>query len=126
MTPEARLRHWSHHRQLLGRRGTSLEQVLAAIIGVYSSHPSGRARFVDPGMQERIYGSIGATSGNALGVVLVNGLAHGSWSSRFQGNRMLVSMKMFEKMPRRMERPIRDRFREMASRLGAQELVLES
>ncbi|MEM0996848.1 MAG: crosslink repair DNA glycosylase YcaQ family protein [Bacteroidota bacterium] len=36
-----RLRHWSHHRQLLGRRGTSPIEIVRAICGVYSHHPGG-------------------------------------------------------------------------------------
>ena len=59
--------------------------------------PDGRERLVDPAMQQYIYGSIGATSGNALGAVLINGLAHGSWDFRFSGEKMMVKLKMFEK-----------------------------
>ncbi len=43
--------------------------------------PDGRERFVSSDMQGNIYGSIGATIRNALGVVLVNRMAHGSWGS---------------------------------------------
>lgn len=32
--------HWSHHRQLLGKQGSSFEQVLNSILGVYSAHPT--------------------------------------------------------------------------------------
>lgn len=41
--------------------------------------PDGRERFVSPDMQHHIYGSLGATGGNALGTLLINGTAHGSW-----------------------------------------------
>ncbi|MCB9265711.1 MAG: hypothetical protein H6558_11835 [Lewinellaceae bacterium] len=34
------LRHWSRHRQCLGRQGESAEKALSAVLGVYSSHPS--------------------------------------------------------------------------------------
>ncbi len=48
--------------------------------------PDGRECFVSPDMQQQIFGKIGATGGNALGVLLVNGTDHGSWDSRFKGN----------------------------------------
>lgn len=36
-----KLRQWSYHRQYLGKSGSSLEEVLPALVGVYSAHPSG-------------------------------------------------------------------------------------
>lgn len=36
-----RLRSWSHHRQLLDGAGKSLPEVIRAVCGVYSPHPSG-------------------------------------------------------------------------------------
>jgi len=50
--------------------------------------PDGRTRFVDQDKQDKIYGSLGATGGNALGTVLINGLASAVWTSRFRGNQM--------------------------------------
>jgi hypothetical protein len=41
MSLKGHLRHWSDHRQCLGKRGTSVQRVLKAVIGMYSSHPSG-------------------------------------------------------------------------------------
>ena len=88
--------------------------------------PDGRERFVEPGNQDQIYVSMGATGGNALGVVLVNGLAHGSWKSRFRGNRMLVSLNMFERPSQRLGKQIRARLDEIATVLGAEDMTLET
>jgi hypothetical protein len=68
--------------------------------------PDGRERFVDPEMQHHVYGALGATGGNALGTVLVNGTAHGSWEFRFAGNQMHVKIRMFEKPSSRLNKDI--------------------
>ena len=87
--------------------------------------PDGRARFVDPQLQDQVYGSIGATGGNALGVVLVNGLAHGSWTSRFKGDQMSVSLNMFQRPSQQLNKKITSQFNEIAAVLSAQSVVLE-
>jgi hypothetical protein len=87
--------------------------------------PDGRERFVDPEDQGEVYVSIGATGGNALGVVLVNGLAHGSWTSRFKGDRMSVSLNMFARPTPPRKRKITDKFNEIATLMGATSMVLE-
>ncbi|HUV07133.1 MAG TPA: crosslink repair DNA glycosylase YcaQ family protein [Spirochaetia bacterium] len=87
--------------------------------------PDGRERFVSADMQHNIYGSLGATGGNALGTVLVNGAAHGSWNSRFEGNRMKVSLNMFEKPSGKLRAAIVERFSELALWLKAKDIVLE-
>jgi hypothetical protein len=87
--------------------------------------PDGRQRFVTPDRQDQIYGSLGATGGNALGTVLVNGLAHGSWSSRFKGTRMEVELNLFEKLSSVLNEELETQFNEMAALLKAKSLVLQ-
>lgn len=84
--------------------------------------PDGRARFVSPDMQHHVYGKLGATGGNALGVVLVNGLAHGSWTSRFTGSRMNITLNMFEKPSATVQKMITAQFGELAALLQAKSL----
>jgi hypothetical protein len=84
--------------------------------------PDGRERFVSRDTQGQIYGKIGATGGNAIGVVLVNGLAHGAWDSRFKGEKMQVNLNMFEKLPAKTADRVNDSFREVASLLKAKSL----
>lgn len=81
--------------------------------------PDGRARIVDPDFQDRIYGAIGATGGNAFGTVLVNGEANGSWSFRFKGTEMAVTLGMFEKPNAKLKTDLSDRFDELAKLLDA-------
>ncbi len=88
--------------------------------------PDGRERLVSPDMQHHIYGSIGATGGNALGAVLVNGKAHGSWDSRFAGNKMTVNLNMFEKPAPKIKKDIENEFNEIAALLKAKKLVVEN
>ena len=87
--------------------------------------PDGRARFVDPAMQDRIYRSVGATGGNASGVILVNGLAHAEWSSRFQGKKMLVTLRVFERMSAKAQKRMRRELEDVALLLEAGELVVD-
>jgi hypothetical protein len=84
--------------------------------------PDGRARIVSPDMQDQVYGKIGATVGNALGSILVNGLAHGTWSHRFKGNTLQIDLKMFEKISGKVNAAIKERFSEIAAFLGANKL----
>ena len=62
--------------------------------------------------------------GNALGVVLVNGLAHGSWTSRFKGDRMTVSLNMFQRPSQQLNKKITNQFNEIAAVLSARSVVL--
>jgi len=88
--------------------------------------PDGRERFVDSEMQDQVYGALEATGGNALGVVLLNGLALGSWKSRFKGQqKMLVSLNMFGKPTRNLEQQIETQFKEIATLLAARRLEFE-
>lgn len=77
--------------------------------------PDGRERFVNPDKQELLYGKIGATGGNGLGTILVNGIAHGSWNAKFKGSLMSVQQKMFEKPSSKLNEAIKWKFSEMAS-----------
>lgn len=85
---------------------------------------NGRERFVEPGMQQYIYGKLGATGGNALGTVLVNGSAHGSWDFRFEGTKMKIKLNMFEKPSAKLMKNLTDRFNDMGALLKAKEISL--
>ncbi|MCZ6703834.1 MAG: winged helix DNA-binding domain-containing protein [Ignavibacteria bacterium] len=87
--------------------------------------PDGRERFVSQDMQDKIYGSLGATTGNALGTVLVNGMAHASWSSQFKGTTMMVKLNMFEKTSGKLNAEITNQFNEIAKFLKAKSIVIE-
>ncbi|MBL7094455.1 winged helix DNA-binding domain-containing protein [candidate division KSB1 bacterium] len=88
--------------------------------------PDGRERFVSPDMQHYIYGKMGATGGNGLGVVLLNGVAHGSWESRFKGSQMNVNLNMFEKPSAKLNNDIEEQFNGIAVLLKAKRIVFEN
>src|SRR5205823_15026615 len=62
--------------------------------------PDGRQRFVDDRFLSLAYttvvGSPGATSGDGNPLILRGGRAVASWSHRFAGNRLIVSIRPFE------------------------------
>ncbi len=87
--------------------------------------PDGRGRFVTPDMQNRLYGSLGATRGNASGAVLVNGLAHGSWSLRFKGKQAKFTLQMFDKAGSLLLKDLATHFGELAAFLSADEFSID-
>jgi len=86
--------------------------------------PDGRERFVSPDMQHHIYGKLGATGGNGLGTVLVNGMAHGAWDARFAGAKMNLSLRMFEKPAAKLQKDIHAKFEEVAAFLNAKTVAI--
>ncbi|MFC2083590.1 DNA glycosylase AlkZ-like family protein [Bacteroidota bacterium] len=87
--------------------------------------PDGRRRFVDPEMQNQIYGALGATGGNALGTVLVNGQAYGSWNHRFKGRHLHITLNMFEKPSNLLNKDIIEKFGKIAELLKASDIILD-
>jgi hypothetical protein len=82
-----------------------LEAEATAVLPKWDSYtmgyaPDGRQRFVDDRFLSIAYtsvqGSPGATSGDGLPLVLRGGRAVASWSHRFAGNRLIVSIRPFE------------------------------
>ncbi len=72
--------------------------------------PDGRARFVDPAVQDRVYINVG----DGLGTVLVAGKAVAAWSSSFAGNRLDVTLDVFDPVAEPHIPAIHARFDEVA------------
>jgi hypothetical protein len=87
--------------------------------------PDGRERFVSPDMQHHLYGKIGATSGNALGTVLVNREAYGSWDFKFAGCKMKVTLNMFEKTSKKVNSEILTQLHEIGTLLKAKSMQID-
>jgi hypothetical protein len=87
--------------------------------------PDGRERLVSPDHQQHVYGDLGATGGNALGTVLLNGGVLGVWTSRLTGRKMSVMLTLFETPTSRVDSAITARFGEMAHLLDAPELLID-
>lgn len=88
--------------------------------------PDGRERFVAPDMQDKIYGKIGATGGNGLGTILVNGMAHGSWKAKIKGNQVSFQLNMFEKPSTKLNETIKEKFIEMASFMEIKKVIFSN
>jgi hypothetical protein len=87
--------------------------------------PDGRERFVSPDMQSNIYGALGATTGNGLGTVLINGLAQGAWNAKFSGGKMTVTLNMFEKATAKASKEINKRFDDIAAFMQAKNISFQ-
>jgi len=77
--------------------------------------PDGRQRFVNPDKQERLYGKLGATGGNAMETVLVNGLAHGVWKPAISGNKINLSVTLWEKPGAKLTHLLQGQFAQLAN-----------
>ena len=87
--------------------------------------PDGRERLVHPAVQDQAYGALGATGGNAIGTVLVNGQVLGAWKSRFKGTAMEVDLNIFEKPTVALSTQIEARFSEISGVLKAKKVVIK-
>ena len=86
--------------------------------------PDGRDRFIHSDMLERLYGKLGATGGNALGAVMLNGLVEGVWTSRFKGAKMEITLDLFEKPSASTDRKIEASFLEVGSLMKARQIEI--
>lgn len=87
--------------------------------------PDGRDRLASRDTLERIYGKLGATGGNAFGVILVNGLARAVWKPKFSGSKMQVELDAFEKFPAKTMDKVKEEFQKIALFLNAKDLQLK-
>jgi winged helix DNA-binding protein len=86
-------------------RSRPVDPAAVAVLPKWDSYtmgyaPDGRQRFIDDRFLSLAYtsvmGSPGATSGDGRPLLLVGGMAVGTWSHRFEGQRMLIDIPMFE------------------------------
>ena len=70
-------------------------------------------------------GKLGATGGNAFGVILVNGLARAVWKPKFSGSKMQVELDAFEKFPDKTMDKVKEEFQKIALFLSAKDLQLK-
>ena len=72
--------------------------------------PDGRQRFVDPDHQDKIYGKLGATLGNGIGTILLNGMAIGAWGSRKKGKKLDIRIAFFNAQSKEIQFQLKERF----------------
>jgi len=80
--------------------------------------PNGRERLVDTQDLSLVYGKLGATGGNALGTILMNGKVIGIWKHKFKGTQVQLEKSMFGKLPEEIERRIEKQIDEQLHKIG--------
>lgn len=80
--------------------------------------PDGRTRFVSPDKQVYLYGKLGATGGNGVETILVNGLAHGTWRTKISGSKMHLQLNLFEKPGPQLAAELQKQFAQIAQFLS--------
>ncbi len=86
--------------------------------------PDGRQRFINPDMQVHAYGNIGATGGNGLGLVLLNGYAIAVWEPKFTGDNLKIKLNLFEKPGAVTHEKMINGFNEIGAFLGAKKVSI--
>jgi len=86
--------------------------------------PDGRQRFISPDMQAHAYGNIGATGGNGLGLVLLNGYAIAVWEPKFTGDNLKIKLNLFEKPGSIIHEKMINGFNEIRVFLGAKKVSI--
>ena len=76
--------------------------------------PDERRRFVSPDIQEHIYNSVG----NALGIILVEGMAMGTWDVHITGSSMTAQVQQFEHFSSDVQEMLKERLQDIASLFG--------
>ena len=84
--------------------------------------PDGRQRFISPDMQVHAYGNIGATGGNGLGLILLNGYATAVWEPKFTGDNLKIKLNLFEKPTSMINEKMINGFNEIGIFLGAKKV----
>jgi hypothetical protein len=83
--------------------------------------PDGRRRFVSPDSQEHIYDSVG----NALGVILIEGMAMGTWDVHITGSSMTAQVQQFEHFSFDVQEMLKERLQDIASLFGASLVAIQ-
>jgi len=86
--------------------------------------PDGRQRFISPDMQVHAYGSIGATGGNGLGLVLLNGYVIAVWEPKFTGDNLKIKLNLFEKPKSSINEKMTSGFNEIGAFLRAKKVAI--
>lgn len=86
--------------------------------------PDGRDRQIASEHLGRLFGKLGATGGNALGAVMLDGLVIGVWTSRFKGKVMQVSLDRLTDWSKSLEAKVAKRFEEVALLMNAKSVKI--
>ncbi|OJJ16281.1 hypothetical protein BKI52_33855 [marine bacterium AO1-C] len=84
--------------------------------------PEGRERLVDSKDLPQVYGKLGATGGNALGSVLVNGKVVGIWKHKFKGTQVQFEKSIFSKLSNSIVKQIDEKLYEIGRLMEAKKI----
>ncbi|HAS43650.1 MAG TPA: hypothetical protein DCS93_24430 [Microscillaceae bacterium] len=86
--------------------------------------PEGRARVVETQDLPQVYGKLGATGGNALGTILINGKTAGIWKHKFKGIQVQFEKSMFDKTEGKIEKQIDTQLHEIGRLMEAKKIEI--
>lgn len=86
--------------------------------------PDGRARMVPNNYLAQVYGKLGATGGNALGTLLVNGKVVGIWKHKFKGTQVQFDFQCFEEISDPINQAVHAQFQEIGTLMQAKKITI--
>lgn len=86
--------------------------------------PNGRARLVTIEDQAKVYGKIGATGGNALGTILIEGKVEGIWKHKFKGKVVQFEITLFSKLSTTIIQQIEVELQAIGQLLSARDVII--
>ena len=87
--------------------------------------PDGRDRFVKSDYLKRLYGKLGATGGNALGALMIDGEVKGVWTSRMKSTTMEITLDQLEPISKPVFKKATTSFEAVAAFLDAKKVKIE-
>lgn len=86
--------------------------------------PQGRERLVATEHLSQVYGKLGATGGNALSAILINGKVEGIWKHKFKGTQVQFEKTLFEKTSKTIDVKINEQLKEIGRLMEAKKVVI--
>ncbi|EAY24154.1 DNA glycosylase AlkZ-like family protein [Microscilla marina] len=86
--------------------------------------PDGRARLVADEHLAKVYGKLGATGGNALGTLLVNGEVKGIWKHKFKGTQVQFESQFFDKPTAQVTQAVHAQLNEIGALMEANKITI--
>jgi hypothetical protein len=86
--------------------------------------PDGRARIIADNHLAQVYGKLGATGGNALGTLLVNGKATGIWKHKFKGTQVQFDLQFLEAVADSVSQAIHAQLQEIGHLMQAKKITI--
>lgn len=86
--------------------------------------PDGRARVVANEHLAQVYGKLGATGGNALGTLLLNGEVIGIWKHKFKGTQVQFDLQFLETVADQIIQAVHAQLQEIGTLMKAKKITI--